>query len=260
MGERAKSHFGDFKKTHFAKLHERIQRKYEEMQWKLEKSKSVDVLSTLKDDYAFKEIKFASTLDITAESDEIFEEVQNHSSLEKHTLLIKDMNRNDANLEYVDFKEASISESEGFTPLEKYENGREDKFFGDDFSKMSLESLNEVASGSDGELTPPATPPKISIRNRIGSKISAVKEKRWREEKVKNPNKDRKREHRDKVEKFILSNTTKQDLRSLKKTKLGTVTIALIDATDLETEGPEERTHWELRNISQRQQKGIQLN
>lgn len=71
-------------------------------------------------------------------------------------------------------------------------------------NSVIINRLNEVASGSDGELTPPATPPKISIRNRIGSKISAVKEKRWREEKVKNPNKDRKREHRDKVEKVFL--------------------------------------------------------
>lgn len=40
---------------------------------------------------------------------------------------------------------------------------------------------------------------------------------------------------------FILSNTTKQDIFKFKKTKVATVTIALIEATSLEIDDSDEK-------------------
>lgn len=48
---------------------------------------------------------------------------------------------------------------------------------------------------------PPIPPPRISIRNKIGSRITAAKEKRRREEIEKNATKERKRESKEKIEK-----------------------------------------------------------
>lgn len=52
MEEKKESH--DMK-IHFAKMHAKIQHKYDEMQRKLEKSRSVDALSTLHDDFNYKD-------------------------------------------------------------------------------------------------------------------------------------------------------------------------------------------------------------
>lgn len=55
MEENKKSVTDNLKKGPLAKLHERIQNKYMEMQRKLAKSKSVDCIATLNDDYSVKE-------------------------------------------------------------------------------------------------------------------------------------------------------------------------------------------------------------
>ncbi|KAF9811415.1 hypothetical protein SFRURICE_002784 [Spodoptera frugiperda] len=120
------------------------------------------------------------------------------------------------------------------------------RFFDDDFSRLSLESLNEGSKESDECPTPIHTPPPaVSIRDKIGSRFTAVKERRRQKEKEKEREKERENEKklsRDKVEKFIFSNTTKQDrVKSFKRTKVATVTIALIEATGLETDNLEEK-------------------
>lgn len=55
MEEHKKSDSDSLKKGPLAKLHERIQNKYMEMQRKLDKSRSVDSIATLSDEYSFKE-------------------------------------------------------------------------------------------------------------------------------------------------------------------------------------------------------------
>ncbi|KAH9644140.1 hypothetical protein HF086_010355 [Spodoptera exigua] len=234
------------KKSHFARLHERIINKYEEMQRKIEKSKSVDSLSSLKEDYVYKEPRYASSADINK-----FDTATDMPLLKnsvKHSVIEEEVQRKSATFQYVIARECSISESEALTPFEnKHENDYDsdsNRFFGDDFCRLSLESLNETTKESDEYPTPTHTPPPaISIRDKIGSRITAVKEKRRQKEKEKEKEKDsEKKLTRDKVEKFIFSNTTKQDrVKSLKRTKVATVTIALIEATGLETDILEEK-------------------
>ncbi|XP_047027144.1 multiple C2 and transmembrane domain-containing protein-like [Helicoverpa zea] len=231
------------KKSHFARLHERIQNKYEEMQRKLDKSRSVDSLSSLKEDYVYKEPRYASCADINnidttmKRQDVPFER---HSV--KYSVIVEEIAKNDASLQYISARQASISESEP-TPTIKCGNENDsdsNQFFGDEFSKLSLESLNEVAKESDEYQTPtPTPPPPLSIRNKIGSRISAVKDKRRQKEKEKAENE--KKSAREKVEKFILSNTKEERVKTLKRTKVATVTIALIEATGLETDVLEDK-------------------
>lgn len=132
------------KKSHFARLHARIQNKYEEMQRRMEKSKSVDELSSLKEDYVYKEPRYASSADIHK-----IDSMNNDIPFEKHavrySVIEEEIHRNDAHFQYLTARESSVSESE-VTPsplLEKYENGIEietNRFFGDDFCRLSLES------------------------------------------------------------------------------------------------------------------------
>lgn len=233
------------KKSHFARLHEKIQNKYEEMQRKLEKSKSVDSLSSLREDYVYKEPRYASSADINRI------DINNDIPLEKHgvkySIIEEEIHKNDVAFQYVTVREASISESDVTpSPFEMKENDYDsdtNKFFGDDFCRLSLESLNEVAKESDEYVTPaPTPPPTISIRNKIGTRIKdAVKEKRKQREKDKVEN-EKKEKTREKVEKFIFSNTTKQDkVKTSKRTKVATVSVALIEATGLETDILEEK-------------------
>ncbi|KAG6461660.1 hypothetical protein O3G_MSEX012768 [Manduca sexta] len=243
--KRKKTELSASKRKHFAKLHERIHIKYEQMQRKLEKSRSVDTLPTLEDNFSYKELFVKD--DENKELDEIFKQSEKVTQSLEHLVVVEDRHRHDASYQLLDLKEASISESElGVNDIHKNGNGTifpEDHFFGDDFTRHSLESLNEVANESDEYLTPSTSPPpKISIRDRIGSRISAVKERRRRMEQERNMAKDRKKQSRDKVEKFILSNTTKQDRFKLtKKIKVATVTIALIEATNVEIDATEEK-------------------
>lgn len=129
------------KKRHFARLHERIQSKYVEMQRKLEKSKSVDSLSSLKEDYVYKEPRYASSSNISM-IDETPKEMPSENHSVKHSVIIEEIYNNNTSLQYVNVREAGISESE-VTPYEMNENENDsdtNKFFGEEFSKMCLES------------------------------------------------------------------------------------------------------------------------
>ncbi|KAJ8716260.1 hypothetical protein PYW08_013545 [Mythimna loreyi] len=231
------------KKSHFARLHERIQIKYEEMQRKLQKSKSVDSLSSLKEDYVYKEPRYASSADIN-KIDTMNNDIPQEKQSVKYSVIEEEIHKNDATFQYVVVRESSISESEvTSSPFETKENDSDtNRFFGDDFNRLSLESLNEVSRESDEYVTPaPTPPPIISIRNKIGSRIKDAVDKRKSKEKdkVENEKKDKSRE---KVEKFILSNTKQDKVKTLKKTKVATVSIALIEASGLETDILEEKT------------------
>ncbi|XP_075978755.1 multiple C2 and transmembrane domain-containing protein-like [Anticarsia gemmatalis] len=237
-----KSDDDSLKRRHFAKLHERIQNKYIEMQRRLEKSKSVDSLSTLSEDYVFVDNKYASSMDIRDSDVLINGNSQNNL---RHSVIIEEVNSNDANLQYVSVRQVSVVSESETTPSERNENDNDtvtNKFFGEEFSKMSLESLNEVAKESDEYQPSPTPPPTNSIRNKIGSRISAAKDKRRQKEKERNATKDMKKESREKVEKFILSNTKQSLPKYLKRAKVATVTIALIEATGLETDVIDEKS------------------
>ncbi|CAH0584122.1 unnamed protein product [Chrysodeixis includens] len=235
------------KKRHFARLHERIQSKYDEMQRKLEKSKSVDSLSTLKEDYVYKDERYATSINDISKIDEMTNETSHKKNYVKHSIIVEEIRGKDVANEYDTLRQASISESER-TPITfaEYDNDSDtNKFFGDDFSRISLESLNEVAKESDENQTPTPEPPPTSIRSKIGSKISAVKEKRREAEKEKNVlrSKNEKKTARERVEKFIFSNTPNQDVvKTYKRTKIATVTIALIEANGLENDISEDKT------------------
>ncbi|XP_050351847.1 multiple C2 and transmembrane domain-containing protein-like [Nymphalis io] len=221
-------------KKHIAKLHEKIQYKYEEMQRKLEKSKSIDFLSNINDDFKFQNRKpFVSVNDLT-NVDQVQRDNSvsvNRSNLYVETNVLQDKQK-DATFEDILYKEAIVTESDSMTNTcdnySEYENDFENVFFSKDFFKTSLESLNEVSKESDesSELTPP---PK-SIRDRIESRLK----KRQNDEKEKKC-KSRRKESLEKVDKYILSNTSKHRmLKLIKKNKIATVTIALIEVTGLE--------------------------
>ncbi|CAH2091358.1 unnamed protein product [Euphydryas editha] len=221
-------------KRHIAKLHEKIQNKYEEMQRRLEKSKSIDILTNLDNDYNFKnEKRFDSVSDLSF-VDQVNDRVnvtRSNSYLE--TIVLQDKEKN-AIFQEIVYKEATVIGSD-FIPNtcdskngSEYEDERENEFFHKDFFKTSLESLNEVSKGSD-DSSEPLTPPFKSIRDRIESKLK----KRQIEGKEKK--KRYKRRESIEVDKYILSNTTKHEIIKInKKNKIATVTIALIEVTGLE--------------------------
>lgn len=127
------------KKRHFAKLHERIQNKYEEMQRKIEKSKSVDSLSSLKEDYVYKEPKYASSADINRI--DTSNDMLRQKNTVKYSVIEEEIHKNDASFHYITIREASISDYEVTPSFEKNEIDKEtDRFFGDDFCRLSLES------------------------------------------------------------------------------------------------------------------------
>lgn len=140
MEDSGKNNVEPLKKRHFSKLHERIQNKYMEMQRKLEKSKSVDSLSTINDDYVFADNRYASNTDLS-ELDEIISRNFDQKSV-KHNVILEEVKINEANLQFVDTMQVNLTESEAVA-YESNENENDsitNKFFGDNFSTMSLES------------------------------------------------------------------------------------------------------------------------
>lgn len=101
------------KKKHFAKLHEKIQNKYFEMQKKMEKSKSIDALTTVSDDYLHKDYpRVASVSDLR---DETFNSDNTNSDSEQNnsimqSIIVENVYRQDVTYTEIDYKEASVSE------------------------------------------------------------------------------------------------------------------------------------------------------
>lgn len=69
MEKRKKIESDSLKKGPLAKLHEKIQNKYKEMQRRLDKSRSVDSIATLNDEYCYKENRHTIS---SASSEKIF--------------------------------------------------------------------------------------------------------------------------------------------------------------------------------------------
>ncbi|XP_045450992.1 multiple C2 and transmembrane domain-containing protein-like [Melitaea cinxia] len=223
-----------FTKNHIAKLHERIQNKYEEMQRRLEKSKSIDLLPSLDNRYDFKnEKKFDSFSDLSFVNQFNNNVNTTQSNSYNEIIVVQDEEKNATSKEIV-YKKATVVGS-NYTPSlcdSKYgsecEDEREYDFFHTEFFKTSLESLNEVSKGSD-DSSGPITPTSKSIRDRIESKLKK-RQIEGKEKKKKN-----KRQDSIEVDKYILSNTSKyQVVKGYKKNKIATVTIVLIEVTGLE--------------------------
>lgn len=136
--------YSSLKRRYFSKINEKVQSKYTAMQQKLEKSRSVDSLPTLEESNVFSEQRCASNFDIR-ESDEfiLLEENIPDAECDKQTAVIENINKNDAYIEFFDYEEANITDSETeLTPHQKQERNviTSNKFFGNGFSKTSLES------------------------------------------------------------------------------------------------------------------------
>ncbi|XP_046968919.1 multiple C2 and transmembrane domain-containing protein-like isoform X2 [Vanessa cardui] len=136
-------------KKHIAKLHDKIQYKYEEMQRKLEKSKSIDFLTNLNDDYKFQcQKKFVSVSDLS-NVDQVHKFDNsvsvNRSIVYVETNVLQDKQK-DATFEEILYKEATITESDSMTNICdriecESENEVENEFFNKELFKTSLESL-----------------------------------------------------------------------------------------------------------------------
>ncbi|CAK1586363.1 unnamed protein product [Parnassius mnemosyne] len=228
-------------KKHFPKLHERIQNKYIEMQRKIEKSKSIDMLTSLNENFVYTEPRrYMSTSDIRSDTPENFDNFENENKLLRKTMFIENMQENSAIYQDIYFNEAIVTELSSDIKqngiFESEDNLSEKVFFSNmsNLSKTSLESLLEIDKESDESLPPPTQISK-SLRNKIGSRIIAAKERR-------NASKEKRKEAREKVEKLIFTNTPDHDIeRVFKRNKFATVTIALIEASGFENETTDEK-------------------
>ncbi|CAH2039809.1 unnamed protein product, partial [Iphiclides podalirius] len=137
----------------------------------------------------------------------------------------------------INFNEVVVTENKSNNGQQEkidseYEDNLSETIFLSDmshFSKTSVESLQDLGRDSD-ESIPPPTPTSKSIREKIGSRIIAVKERR-------HANREKKREAREKVQKFVFANTPDHDFdKVIKRSKFGTVSIALIEASVMEKE------------------------
>ncbi|XP_047993628.1 multiple C2 and transmembrane domain-containing protein-like isoform X2 [Leguminivora glycinivorella] len=220
-------------KRHFASIHSKIQNKYEEMQKRLEKSKSVDSLTGLNESFVFVQ---AHTFEENSEYERDGIKHEDKKPPDTFKVIVEEVSVNASSQQDVNGT-YEVSYSEAFEETERKICNFFDGHY-DNSLTASLESLNTLNAESTEyeESLPPPSPPvhKITIRDRIGSRIAAVKERR--REKTK------KKEAKEKMEKLILSNTTKQETKIVKKTKVGTVTIALIEATGFERDITEEKT------------------
>ncbi|XP_072947682.1 multiple C2 and transmembrane domain-containing protein-like [Epargyreus clarus] len=221
-----------------AKLHEKVQIKYDEMQRKLEKSKSTDMLSTLNDDYSYKEERqYVSVNDLSKIDEEVLKMPENGKKMFTRDVIAEKIYfRKNVILKEISYNEATITESASHSSLcDRSESENDDKsleshFFGNNYLNVSMDSLNDI---SQGEESLPSTPPRI-VRKRIGW-LRGNKEKRKREKTEKLSKEKRIEEKRNSfeiVDRFILCNATKHEpLKTFKRTKIAAVTIALIEAT-----------------------------
>ncbi|XP_013172624.1 PREDICTED: multiple C2 and transmembrane domain-containing protein 1-like [Papilio xuthus] len=224
-------------KSHFPKLHEKIQNKYNEMQKKIEKSKSIDMLMCIGDNFIYKEPKrHLSTSDVRNGYQDNERNIESENKLRTETMKIESSKEINVSYEEINFKEVVVTEANNDIGNDKIESENEDNlsdniFLSDmsNFSKTSLESLQDIGRETDESSLPP-TPTTKSIRQKIGLRMTAVKEKR-------NAYREKKKEVREKVEKLILTNSPNDHYdKFLKRTKFATTTIALIEASGFEND------------------------
>ncbi|XP_022129069.2 multiple C2 and transmembrane domain-containing protein [Pieris rapae] len=225
---------------HISKLHERVQTKYCEMQKKLEKAKSADLLACVNEDHT-------TLVPLNAN---ILQQDKSHNFIAtQKTVKVDDARENDSTSREIVYDEATISGSNTVPIVELLINDdnnikkSENALLFDLSIKGSVESLAEVKDDalSDDSIEPSSAAPK-SIRSRIRLRIREARKRKQEREKEKN-DKNKRRNSYSNVEKLILSNTPKKDVttRVTKKTKIATVTIALIEVVGfnvLEEEKP----------------------
>ncbi|CAG9561027.1 unnamed protein product [Danaus chrysippus] len=216
-------------KKQFASIHMKIQNKYEEMQRKLEKSRSMDSLTCnclSKED----EKKCASVCDLGSitREENLLDEINNHV---QH-ITILDTNQEKITRDNIAYDEPIVAKSESISNISEKcdsecESTNDYVFFNKHYFKTSLESLSEVAK-EDSDECESFTPQPRTLRSRIESHLR----KRQREEKFTKP---KSKESKNKVDKYILSNAVENGkVKPLKKMKQATVTIALIEVTGFE--------------------------
>lgn len=93
-------------KKHLASLHKRIQHKYMEMQKRLEKSKSVDSISNLSDDFSHSDLTYSS-MDDLRETEEVF---VREKDMKTESLIIERCHSHSATTHDLEFVEASFAE------------------------------------------------------------------------------------------------------------------------------------------------------
>lgn len=132
----------------FAKLHERVQSKYDEMQRRLEKSKSTDMLSTLNDDYTYKEERqYVSVNDLSKIDEEVMKMPENGKTMFTRDVISEKIYfRNNVILKEIFYNEATITESGSHSSVcDKSESENDDKsienhFFGNNYLNISVDS------------------------------------------------------------------------------------------------------------------------
>ncbi|CAH4028824.1 unnamed protein product [Pieris brassicae] len=224
---------------HISKLHERVQTKYCEMQKKLEKAKTADLLACVKEDHNTKLVPLNAN---------VLQEDKSHNFMATQmTVEVDDAKGNDSTSREIVYDEAIISGRHVVPIVELLINDdnniqkSENASLFDLSFKGSLESLAEVKDDAlSDDCTEPASSAPKSIRSRIRLRIREARKRK--QEKEKN-DKNKRRNSYSNVEKLILSNTTKRDIttRVTKKCKIATVTIALIEVAGfnvLEEEKP----------------------
>lgn len=133
----------------FAKFNEKIQKKYNEMQRKLEKSRSIDALTTLNDDHDYSEKKYISVSDLSNVVNHLYtNEIGRKRNL--HTVAYLNKHK-DVTFQEIISKEAVVTEAESSLSInDKFDSENEDdsladsnqnfNFFGSNDFKTSLES------------------------------------------------------------------------------------------------------------------------
>lgn len=143
MEQQKNSETDGLRRGPLARLHEKIQNKYHAMQRRLNKSRSVDSIATLSDEYSFKQNRYSlnSDLSVNFSSNTDFEELnevfESEKRYERYNIIIEHIKERVA-VEESFYDEASISEVH-------LENNDKDyfhrlPFFGSDFKASSSES------------------------------------------------------------------------------------------------------------------------
>ncbi|KAL0822718.1 hypothetical protein ABMA28_004735 [Loxostege sticticalis] len=218
-------------RRHISRLHERIQNKYMEMQKKIEKSRSVGSLSNLSDTYSYKESEYSSETDLRHIDGELFP----NEKVKTQSVTVEEVHQQSPISCEIECIEASFEVIENEVSVEK-ENDSDEVFeekvlektgrnyIDIQINSASTESLNDIVDRNE-------SPSPRSIRQRINFRLNAARERRKGEEKEKIL--------RERMRKELMLSNTKQEIKVNRKNKLATVTVALIEASELETPADE---------------------
>lgn len=140
MDEDKKRQSGSLNRRHFARIHEKIQNKYLQMQKRLDKSRSMDCLSTVNSDFDVQQQKNTDNSE-NKEPDKVSRETKSEIQTATCKIIVEDVNKSDAVFQEVNCYESNVSDNESVLirndDHEDYLSTQH--FFGDDF-KTSSES------------------------------------------------------------------------------------------------------------------------